>query len=168
MTGDNEMAFRNFIYTEDDEELSFFPKEPSPAFDTGSPSVSVNTEPLKIKDRKYKTRGGSSSPPIKRKLAPRCLTSRATRAKNSSLKDDVPYLTVSNDDEGLPDVIELKDVTAFHLKISAITPPAWKNHLDNHMDVELLKLLVVRLRLLGHTYGRCQGHNIRISTTSHA
>ncbi|GJY93601.1 hypothetical protein Tco_0509383 [Tanacetum coccineum] len=175
MTGGNEMAFRNFIYIEDDEELSFFPKEPSPGFDTGSPSVSVNTKPLKvneelviqpaevmadyrespkpklfvvhlgsvaawIKDRKCKTRGGSSSPPVKRKLAPRCLTSRVTHAKTSSSKDDVPYLTVSNDDEGLPDVIELKDATAFHLKISAITPPAWKNHLDNHMDVELLDL----------------------------
>ncbi|GKE71012.1 hypothetical protein Tco_1529084, partial [Tanacetum coccineum] len=40
----------------------------------------------------------------------------------------------------LPDVLELKDATACHLKISAITPPAWKNHLDNHMDLELLDL----------------------------
>ncbi|GKB08263.1 hypothetical protein Tco_0836547 [Tanacetum coccineum] len=45
---------------------------------------------------------------------------------------------LSNDDKGLPDVHELKDATAYHLKIFAITPPAWKNHLDNHMDVELL------------------------------
>ncbi|GKB03171.1 hypothetical protein Tco_0831260, partial [Tanacetum coccineum] len=35
----------------------------------------------------------------------------------------------------LPDVLELKDATDFHLKISANTPLAWKNHLDNHMDV---------------------------------
>ncbi|GJY70392.1 hypothetical protein Tco_0474095 [Tanacetum coccineum] len=47
---------------------------------------------------------------------------------------------VSNDDKGLPDVLELKDATACHLKIFSITPPAWKNHLDNHMDVELLDL----------------------------
>ncbi|GKF75061.1 hypothetical protein Tco_0224505, partial [Tanacetum coccineum] len=40
----------------------------------------------------------------------------------------------------LSNVPGLKDVTACHLKISAITPPAWKNHLDNHMDVELLDL----------------------------
>ncbi|GKD36180.1 hypothetical protein Tco_1251689, partial [Tanacetum coccineum] len=93
------MAFRNFIYTKDDENLSFFPKEPSPGFDISSPSV----------------------------LA-------------SSSKDDVPYFTVSNDDKGLPDVLELKDATACHLKIFSITPPAWKNHLDNHMDVELLDL----------------------------
>ncbi|GKC15770.1 hypothetical protein Tco_1012552 [Tanacetum coccineum] len=35
---------------------------------------------------------------------------------------------------------KLKDATACHLKISAITPLTWKNHLDNHIDVELLDL----------------------------
>ncbi|GKB99570.1 hypothetical protein Tco_0985707 [Tanacetum coccineum] len=43
-----EMAFRNFIYTEDDED--FFPKDPSSGFGTGSPSVSINTEPLKANE----------------------------------------------------------------------------------------------------------------------
>ncbi|GJT59204.1 hypothetical protein Tco_1002737 [Tanacetum coccineum] len=114
------MAFRNFIYIEDDEELSFLPKEPSPSFGTGSPSVSFNTEPLKADEEL----GGSSRPPIKRKLAPGSSTSRAIRAMTYSLKDDVPYLIVSDDDKGLPDVLELKDATACHLKISAITPPA--------------------------------------------
>nr|GEU72579.1 hypothetical protein [Tanacetum cinerariifolium] len=92
-----EMAFRNFIYIEDVEDLLFLPKEPSPGFSTGSPSILVNTKPLKadkelvirlaevtidsreslkpklfvvhrgsvaarIKDRKCKTRGGSSRP----------------------------------------------------------------------------------------------------------
>ncbi|GJW32015.1 hypothetical protein Tco_0052047 [Tanacetum coccineum] len=164
-----------FIYIEDDEDLLFLPKEPSPGFGTGSPSVLVNTESLKankepmiqpvevttnsgespkpklfvvhpgsiaarIKDRKFKSRGGSSRPLVKRKLAPGSLTSRATRAKTSSSKDDAPFLTVYDDDEGLPDVLKLKDATACHLKISAITPLAWKNHLDNHIDVELLDL----------------------------
>ncbi|GKD38202.1 hypothetical protein Tco_1258409 [Tanacetum coccineum] len=149
----------NFIYTEDDEDLLFFPKDPSSGFGTGSPSISINTEPLKankepviqpvevttdsgeslkpelfvvhprsvaawIKYRKCKTRGGSSRPPVKRKLAPGSSTSRATHANTSSSKDDAPFLTVSDDDEGLPDVLELKDATACHLKISAITPPA--------------------------------------------
>ncbi|GKD44555.1 hypothetical protein Tco_1269200, partial [Tanacetum coccineum] len=165
----------NFIYTEDDEDLLFLPKEPSSGLGTGSLSVSGNREPLKadkelviqlgevtvdsgeslkpelfvvhpgsigarIKDKKCKTKGGSSRPPVKRKLAPRSSTSRATRAKTSSSKEDVPFLTVSNDDKGLPDVLELKDATVCHLKISAITPPVWKNHLDNHMDLELLDL----------------------------
>ncbi|GKG60492.1 hypothetical protein Tco_0612093, partial [Tanacetum coccineum] len=58
-----------------------------------------------------KTRGGSSRPPVKRKLPLRSSTSHATRAKTTSSKDDVPFLTVSDDDEGLPDVLELKDAT---------------------------------------------------------
>nr|GEV12895.1 hypothetical protein [Tanacetum cinerariifolium] len=138
-----EMAFRNFICTEDDEDLSFLPKEPSSGFGTGSPSVSINTEPLKangepviqpveattdskeslkpelfvvhpgsiaarIKVRKCKIRGGSSRPPVKRKLAPGSSTSCATRAKTSSLKDDASFLTVFDDDKGLPNVLELK------------------------------------------------------------
>ncbi|GJX17096.1 hypothetical protein Tco_0217928 [Tanacetum coccineum] len=42
--GDKEMAFRNFIYTEDNDDLAFLPKESSSGFGTGSPSASVNTE----------------------------------------------------------------------------------------------------------------------------
>ncbi|GJW80088.1 hypothetical protein Tco_0144063 [Tanacetum coccineum] len=95
---------------------------------------------LRIKDRKCKTRRGSSRPPVKRKLASRSSTSRATHAKTSSLKDDAPFLIVFDDDEGLPNVLELKDVNACHLKISAITLPTWKNHLDNHIYLELLDL----------------------------
>nr|GEW06619.1 hypothetical protein [Tanacetum cinerariifolium] len=53
----------------------------------------------RIKDRKCKTRGGSFRPPVKRKLAPGSSTSIATRTKTSSLQDDVPFLTVYNDDE---------------------------------------------------------------------
>ncbi|GJR03441.1 putative reverse transcriptase domain-containing protein [Tanacetum coccineum] len=44
IVGSTEMAFINFIYTEDDDDLAFLPKEPSPGFGTGSPSASVNTE----------------------------------------------------------------------------------------------------------------------------
>ncbi|GJX24072.1 hypothetical protein Tco_0228517, partial [Tanacetum coccineum] len=40
----------------------------------------------------------------------------------------------------LSDCFELKDASACHLKIAAITPPAWKGHLDNQMDLELLDL----------------------------
>ncbi|GKB10531.1 hypothetical protein Tco_0844454 [Tanacetum coccineum] len=176
---EEEIDFRNFVYAEDAEDLSFLPNEPTPGFGTGSPSVSVNIEPLRadeepalqptlqpaevitdsvgslklelfviypgsvatrIKDKKCKTRGGSSRPPVKRKLAFGSSNSHATRAKTSTLKDDVLFLTVSNDDEGLSNDPELKDATACHLKIFSITPPARKNHLDNHIDVELLDL----------------------------
>ncbi|GKB77360.1 hypothetical protein Tco_0944255 [Tanacetum coccineum] len=136
-----EMAFRNFVNAKDEEDLSFLTNDPSLGFGTSSPSMSVNTKPLKagqMKNKKCKTRRGPSRPPVKRKLASGSSTSRATRAKTSTLKDDVPFLIVYDDDKGLSDILELKDATACHLKISAITPPAWKNHLDNHMDIELL------------------------------
>ncbi|GKC79639.1 hypothetical protein Tco_1130413, partial [Tanacetum coccineum] len=109
----------NFVYAEDEEDLSFLPKEPSPGFDSGgSPKpelfvVHPGSVAARIKDKKCKIRGGSSRPPMKRKLASGSLNSRA---KTSTSKDDVPFLTVSDYDE------------------------AWKNHLDNHMDVELLDL----------------------------
>ncbi|GJX18702.1 hypothetical protein Tco_0221379 [Tanacetum coccineum] len=130
-----EIAFRNFVYAEDEEDLSFLPKEPSPSFGIGFSSVSVNIEPLRaneelvlqpaevttdsggipkpelfvvhpgsvaarIKDRKFKTRRGSSRPPVKRKLASGSSNSRATRTKTSTSTDDVLFLTVSDDDEG--------------------------------------------------------------------
>ncbi|GKF77778.1 hypothetical protein Tco_0230248, partial [Tanacetum coccineum] len=130
MADGKEMAFCNFIYTKDDEDLLFLPKERSPSFRIGFPSFLVNTKPLKaneepviqpvevivdsgespklelfvvhpgsiaaqIKDRKCKTRGGSSRPPVKRKLTPMSSTSRATCAKTSSSKDDASFLIVS-------------------------------------------------------------------------
>ncbi|GKG38837.1 hypothetical protein Tco_0460549 [Tanacetum coccineum] len=73
------MSFRNFVYAEDEEDLYFLPKEPSPGF------------AARIKDRKCKTRGGSSRPPVKRKLASRSSNSRPTRAKTTTSKDDVPF-----------------------------------------------------------------------------
>ncbi|GJT69637.1 hypothetical protein Tco_1028923 [Tanacetum coccineum] len=177
--GGKEMSFRNFIYTEEDEDLTFLPKDFSPGFNIGSPFVSINTEPVRteeepatepvnervgttadsggspkgdtfvvharsvaarIRERKCKTRGGSSRPPVKRNLASGSSTSRTVRAKASAMKDDTPVLSISDDDEGLEDCLELKDATACHLKISAITPPAWKGVLDNHLDVDLLDL----------------------------
>nr|GEX72828.1 hypothetical protein [Tanacetum cinerariifolium] len=117
---------QNFVYAEDEEDLSFLPKEPSLGFGTGSPSMSVNIEILRadeepvlqpakvtadsggspklelfvvhlgsvatrIKDKKCKTRGGSSRPPVKRKLASGSLNSHATHAKTSTSKDDVLF-----------------------------------------------------------------------------
>ncbi|GJV93249.1 hypothetical protein Tco_1541062 [Tanacetum coccineum] len=94
----------------------------------------------RIKERKCKTRGGSSRPHVKRKLASGSSSSCAVSAKTSASKDDAPILSISDDDEGLPDCFELKDANACHLKIFAITSPTWKGHLDNQMDLELLDL----------------------------
>ncbi|GJW70323.1 hypothetical protein Tco_0127240 [Tanacetum coccineum] len=78
-----EMAFRNFMYAEDDEDLSFLPCELSPSFGTVSPSTSINNEPPlleaepfdmanpdvveRMKSRKCRTKG-SIKPHVKRKL----------------------------------------------------------------------------------------------------
>ncbi|GKE71823.1 hypothetical protein Tco_1529895, partial [Tanacetum coccineum] len=128
------MDFRNFIYIEDDDDLVFLPKEPSLGFgaDSGeSPKTDVfivhlRSVAARIKERKCKTRGGSSRPPVKRKLAFGSSSSHVVCAKTSAFKDDAPILSISDDDEGLPDCFELKDANACHLKIAAITPPTWK------------------------------------------
>ncbi|GJW80780.1 hypothetical protein Tco_0144755 [Tanacetum coccineum] len=133
-----------FLYAETDEDLSFLPKEPSPDFGD-SPCqeklvIHSGSVAGRIKDRKCRTRGGSSKPPIKRRLVQGDSFSRATRQKTASSKDDSPILTISNVDEGLSDVLELQDVNACHLKIYNITPLACKGHLDYQLDVELLDL----------------------------
>ncbi|GKB39070.1 hypothetical protein Tco_0884012 [Tanacetum coccineum] len=148
IVGGKEMAFRNFIYTEDDDDLAFLPKEPSPGFEVTADSgeslkasvfvVHLGSVAVRIKERKCKTRGGSSRPHVKRKLAFRLSSSRAVCAKTSASKDDAPFLSISDDNEGLLDCFELKYSNACHLKILA--PPAWRGHLDNQMDSELLDL----------------------------
>nr|GEV24480.1 hypothetical protein [Tanacetum cinerariifolium] len=59
---------------------------------------------------------GSSTPLVKCELAQRSSSSRATSAKTTSSKNSSPLLTIFDDDE------------------------AWKNHLDNYLDVEFLDL----------------------------
>nr|GEV75700.1 hypothetical protein [Tanacetum cinerariifolium] len=103
------MPFKNFIYTEDDDDLAFLPKEPSPGFeviaDSGeSPKADVyvvhpGSVAAHIKERKCKTRRGYSRPPVKRKLASESSSSRVVHAKNSTSKDDASILSISDDDE---------------------------------------------------------------------
>ncbi|GJQ99942.1 hypothetical protein Tco_0522927 [Tanacetum coccineum] len=133
--GHEEMDFRIIIYTENDYDFAFLPKEPSLGFGIGSPPASVNIKPpkdvkepevqpaevtadsgespkagmfvvhprsvaVRIKERKCKTWGGSSRPHVKRKLASGSLSSRVVHAKTSTSKDDAPFLSISDDDEG--------------------------------------------------------------------
>ncbi|GJU21200.1 hypothetical protein Tco_1154542 [Tanacetum coccineum] len=133
IVGGKEMAFRNFIYTEDDDDLAFLPKEPSPGFGTGSPSASVNTELPKdveepeVQPAEITTDSGESPKAGVFIVHPGSVAARIKERKCKMRG-------------GLPDCFELKDANACHLKISAITPPAWKGHLDNQMDLELLDL----------------------------
>nr|GEX14610.1 hypothetical protein [Tanacetum cinerariifolium] len=87
-----------------------------------------------------KTRRGSSRPPVKRKLPPRSSTSRATRAKTFSSKDDVSFLTISDEDEGLSDVPELKDATAY-LHDRCYARQAFIDNVVNKRSLELLGVI---------------------------
>ncbi|GJS84056.1 hypothetical protein Tco_0750597 [Tanacetum coccineum] len=51
LSWEHKMAFRNFMFAEDDEDISFLPREQSIGFGTASPTVSINHEPpsLEIK-----------------------------------------------------------------------------------------------------------------------
>ncbi|GKB07387.1 hypothetical protein Tco_0835671 [Tanacetum coccineum] len=53
----------------------------------------------RIRERKCRTRGGSSKPPVKRKLVQGASSSRSTRAKAAASRDDSLFLTISDDDE---------------------------------------------------------------------
>ncbi|GJZ68407.1 putative ribonuclease H-like domain-containing protein [Tanacetum coccineum] len=95
----------------------------------------------RIKERKCKTSGCSSSHSCKEEIGlPESSSSHVVCAKNSTSKDDDPILSISDDDDGLPNCFELKYANACYLKISAITSPAWKGYLDNQIDLELLDL----------------------------
>ncbi|GJR93617.1 hypothetical protein Tco_0265791 [Tanacetum coccineum] len=79
--------------------------------------IHLGSVAARIKDRKCMTIGGSSKPPVKRRLV-QGASSRATHQKTISSKDDSPFLTIFDDDKDLTD----------------------RGHLDNQLDVELLDL----------------------------
>ncbi|GJW19805.1 hypothetical protein Tco_0027241 [Tanacetum coccineum] len=133
-------VFRSFIYTEEDEDLTFLPKDLSPGFNTGSPSVSINTEPVKTDEEpaikpatepatvpvneRVRTTSDSGGVPkdILFLFTLRVLQPELGRGSEKQKEDDTPMLSIFDDDEGLKDCLELKDTTACHLKIPAITP----------------------------------------------
>ncbi|GKD16756.1 hypothetical protein Tco_1205914 [Tanacetum coccineum] len=108
-----QMSFRNFIYTEEDEDLTFLPKDFSPDFNNGSPSVSINTKPIRTDEepatepaiepvnKRVGTTADLGGVPkeILLKLASGSSTSRTFRAKASAMKDDTPMLSISDDNE---------------------------------------------------------------------
>ncbi|GJX59222.1 hypothetical protein Tco_0290612 [Tanacetum coccineum] len=134
------MPFRNFMYVEDDEDLSFLPCELSPRFGTISPSALINNEPPlleaepfdmanpdvveRMKSRKCRTKG-SIKPPVKRKLVHVGSSSWSTLQKPSPAKSESStFLTIFDDEEGLLDAPELQNDIDCHLMISNVTPPA--------------------------------------------
>ncbi|GJZ74795.1 hypothetical protein Tco_0639260 [Tanacetum coccineum] len=164
-----EMSFRNFMYANTNEDLSFLLKEPSLEVGTSSPLVSINMEPhiaiAETTEQLVENTADSGGSPRQEKLVIHT-GSVAGRIKERKLppKADSPFVAISDDDEGkcfvpsyvlslydnfvtrlfvfacIPNVLELQDSTACHLKISAIAHPAWKGHLDNQLDLELFDL----------------------------
>nr|GEW97746.1 hypothetical protein [Tanacetum cinerariifolium] len=96
-----------------------------------------------IKERKCKTWRGSSRPPIKRKLTFGSSSSHVVRAKTYASKDDSPFLSIFDDDEGLQVKYEAAmvefdqnlDVLALWEKISTLTADVKENkgNLDRMM-----------------------------------
>ncbi|GKD55154.1 hypothetical protein Tco_1288541, partial [Tanacetum coccineum] len=144
------ISFRNFIYIEEDEDLTFLPKDLSLGFNTDSPFVSINTKPVRtdkepatepVKERVGTIADSVGSPKgdtfvvHTRSVAAR-IRERKCKIRGDSLRPPVKRKLAS----GLNDCLELKDATTCHLKISAITPFPWKGFLDNHLDVDLLEL----------------------------
>nr|GEU72897.1 hypothetical protein [Tanacetum cinerariifolium] len=132
-------------------------------FNIGSPSVSINTESVRADEEPMvvSTTEPATEPMNERVgtttdlggvlkeiillftlgvLRPALGRRSAKQGEASAIKDNTLMLSISDDDKGLEDCLELKDATACHLKISAITPPAWKGFFDNHLDVDLLDL----------------------------
>nr|GEW15731.1 hypothetical protein [Tanacetum cinerariifolium] len=61
--------------------------------------VHAGSVAARIRERKCKTRGGSSRPPVKRKLASSSSTLRIVYAKASAIKDDTLMLSILDGDE---------------------------------------------------------------------
>ncbi|GKC13638.1 hypothetical protein Tco_1010420 [Tanacetum coccineum] len=161
IVGGKEIAIRNFLYAEIDEDLTFLPKEPSPDFGIGSPFVSINTEPAITVaeptgqlDRKCRTRGGYSKPPVKRILVQGSFSSRATRQKTVSLNDDSPFLTISDDGEELLDLYD-RCYARQAVVDNAVNQRAWElikakceaamADFDNNLAVKVLREKIVSL-----------------------
>nr|GEW06413.1 hypothetical protein [Tanacetum cinerariifolium] len=140
------MAFRDFLSVKTDEDLSFLPKEPSSDFGTGSPSVSINTEPpTKVAEPtgqlvENTTDSGDSSRQEKLVIHSRSVAARIRDQKYRTRGSSKPHVKRRLVQAGLFDVLELQNAYACHLKIFAITPSAWRGHLDNQLDPELLDL----------------------------
>ncbi|GJY27566.1 hypothetical protein Tco_0403333 [Tanacetum coccineum] len=123
--GGKEMDFRNFMFAEDDEDMSFLLREPSPGFGTSSPSASINNEPPSLEiepldsanpEQLVKNTADSGGSLVREEMPIIVQTgssSRSTRQKTSPAKvESSAFLTISNDEEGLPDVPELQNLDA--------------------------------------------------------
>ncbi|GJY79789.1 hypothetical protein Tco_0485590 [Tanacetum coccineum] len=135
--------FRNFMYTEDDEDLSFLLREPSLGFRTCyTLYVLINNEPLLLEAEPL----NATNP---EQLFENTVDSRGSLVREGMLvigtgsvvgrmKDRKVRLKGSTKPtmKRLSDVPEQQNGTSCHLMISNITPPAWRGHFDNQIKGE--------------------------------
>ncbi|GJZ52591.1 putative reverse transcriptase domain-containing protein [Tanacetum coccineum] len=135
----SKMSYRNFICTEDDEDLIFLSKDFSPGFNTGSYSVSINTEPVRTDEE----------PAVEptTKLATELVNKRMGTTTNSGVspKGDTFVVHVGS---VAARIKERKSRRLFRVKRCHCLPSQDLCHnssrlegvLDNHPDVDLLDL----------------------------
>nr|GEV39114.1 zinc finger, CCHC-type [Tanacetum cinerariifolium] len=134
---------------EDDEDLLFLLCDPSPGFGTGSPSVSIRNEPpllvAKVVDgvkseqlvENTTDSGGSLACGGMLVIGTGSVAGRIKdrRCRTSgSIKPSVKLKLVP------PQAPEMRAKTYCHMMISNVTPPAWRGHFENQLDIEPLDL----------------------------
>nr|GEY83037.1 hypothetical protein [Tanacetum cinerariifolium] len=122
-----EMAFRNFIYDENEENLSFLPKEPSRGFGNGSLFVLVNTDPL----------GVDAEPSLK--LAEDTVDSGAVLSQREKAQEDECEELRSKCEAAITDFEKNPTVVPMREKLSTLSIEA-KEHKAN-LDRMLLESL---------------------------
>ncbi|GKB55602.1 hypothetical protein Tco_0911788 [Tanacetum coccineum] len=146
------MAFGNFMFAEDDEEMSFLPRDPSTGFGVVSPSALINNEPplLEVEPldsanleqlvKNTMNSGGSLAREeilvIGSGSVAEIMKNRKCRTKGYTkplVKHKPVYV-------GLSKAPELQTAIDCHLMIFNVTPLAWRSYLNNQLDVELLDL----------------------------
>ncbi|GJU86882.1 hypothetical protein Tco_1294428 [Tanacetum coccineum] len=144
--GRKEMAYMNFMFAVDDEEMSFLLREPSYGFVSGSPSAPINNEPSLLEvepldnanlDQLVENTADSEGSPICEKMIIVASGSVSERMKNQRCRTKGSAKPLV---KRLFDALDLNTVVDCHLMISIITPLAWRDHLDNQPEEDLFDL----------------------------
>ncbi|GJV78509.1 hypothetical protein Tco_1514379, partial [Tanacetum coccineum] len=147
------MAFGNFMFAADDDEMSLLTKEPSNEFGTGSPSSSINKEDLFVDaepissanpDQLIENSVESEGSPVCEKslaladgnVAERISPPKVFHQKISKANVESSSFVTISDDDGFPEASELKTSADCRLLISNITLPSLWGHLDNQSKIK--------------------------------
>nr|GEV20621.1 hypothetical protein [Tanacetum cinerariifolium] len=148
------MDFRNFMYVEDDEDLSFLPRETSLGFRTSSPFTSINNKPQLLEtkpldamnvEQSFENTVDSRGSRVREGMLVIGIGSVTWRMKEKKRSSPTKaesslFLAISDNKGGLPEAPELQTATDYHMMISNVTLLAWIGHIVNQLDVELLDL----------------------------